>query len=297
MIPKIPFGKTGHMSTRTIFGAAALSAMSQERADKVFETLLEFGINHIDTAASYGDAELRIAPWMKEHRDAFFLATKTGNRSAKGARKSIENSLKRMEVDQIDLIQFHNLTEEPGWENAMRSGGALEAAVEARDQGLVRFIGVTGHGLMAPGMHIKSLERFDFDSVLFPYNYMLMQNPDYVNDVARLLKICAERGVAVQTIKSIARRRWLGDDLTKHFSWYEPVKDLEALKMVVHFVFSQPGIFLNTSSDANLLPSILKFASEYDESANRADIESALVSHASSLEMTPLFAPGALETI
>ncbi len=179
MIKKIPFGKTGHQSTRTLFGAAGLGSMRQDRADQVLEVLLEYGVNHIDVAPSYGDAELRVGPWMKEYRTTFFLATKTGDRTAAGARDSIRRSLERLQVDQVDLIQFHNLTEGADWQIAMGPGGVLEAAIDARSEGLVRFIGVTGHGLRAPAMHLRSLERFPFDSVLFPLNYMLMQDPEY----------------------------------------------------------------------------------------------------------------------
>ncbi len=297
MIAKIPFGKTGHESTRTIFGAAALGAMRQERADQVLETLLEYGVNHIDVAASYGDAELRIGPWMKEHREAFFLASKTGERTASGARESIHRSLERLQVEKLDLIQLHNLTDEPGWETTMGPGGALEAAIDARSEGLVRFIGVTGHGTMAAEMHLRSLERFEFDSVLLPYNYMLMQGPEYASDVERLLELCASRGIAVQTIKSIARRRWQEGDTQKRFSWYNPVKEPEVLIRIVHWVLSQPNIFLNTSSDATLLPSILKAASEFAGNTTKGDFEDALQADASRLEMAPIFVRGVMDTI
>ena len=297
MITQIPFGKTGHLSTRIIFGAASLGAMRQERADQVLETLLKYGINHIDVAASYGDAELRVGSWMKEHRNKFFLATKTGERTASGARDSIHRSLERLQVDQLDLIQFHNLTDEPGWKTALGPGGALEAAVEARTKGLVRFIGVTGHGTRAPEMHLRSLERFDFDSVLLPYNYMLMQSPEYASDVERLIKLCADRGVAVQTIKSIARRRWREGDAQKRFSWYEPVKDPEALRRMVHWVLSRPNIFLNTSSDATLLPSILEAARDFKENTSAAELEGKIQKDVSQLEMEPIFIRGVMDTI
>ena len=163
-IATMPFGNTGHTSTRIIFGAAAIGAMQQPKADQVLETLLEFGINHIDVAAMYGDAELRLAPILRERRDEFFLATKTRDRSRQAAAESIDASLARMEVDQIDLIQLHNLTEDDWWEEAMAPGGALEALVEARDSGKVRFLGVTGHGTRAAELHVRSLERFPFDS-------------------------------------------------------------------------------------------------------------------------------------
>jgi len=297
MITKIPFGKTGHLSTRTIFGAAALSAMRQERADQVFETLLKYGVNHIDVAASYGDAELRVGSWMKEHRKKFFLATKTGERTASGARDSIRRSLERLQVNQLDLIQFHNLTDEPGWKIAFGPGGALEAAIEARSQGLVRFIGVTGHGTRAPEMHLRSLERFNFDSVLLPYNYMLMQSPEYSSDFERLIKLCASRGIAVQTIKSVARRRWREGDTQKHFSWYEPVKEPDALRRVVQWVLSRPNIFLNTSSDATLLPSILQAASEFDDKMALANLENSLQADVSQLGMEPIFIRGVMDTV
>jgi aryl-alcohol dehydrogenase-like predicted oxidoreductase len=297
MITKIPFGKTGQLSTRTIFGAASLGAMRQEKADQVLETLFKYGVNHIDVAASYGDAELRVGAWMKEHRPKFFLASKTGERTASGARDSIQRSLERLQVDQFDLIQFHNLTDEPGWETAFGPGGALEAAIEARSQGLVRFIGVTGHGTRAPEMHLRSLEKFNFDSVLLPYNYMLMQNPDYASDFEKLVRVCGEKGVAVQTIKSIARRRWREGDTSKHFSWYEPVRDTEALSRVVHWVLSRPNIFLNTSSDATLLPMILEAADKYESGTSAAELEGALKTEVSRLEMEPIFIRGAMDTI
>jgi aryl-alcohol dehydrogenase-like predicted oxidoreductase len=172
VIATAPFGSTGHESTRTIFGAAALGSVTQEVADRTLDLLVERGVNHIDTAASYGDSELRLAPWLARNRDSVFLATKTGERSRKDAREEIRRSLDRLGVDRVDLIQLHNLVDVIEWETALREGGALEAAVEARDEGLVRFIGVTGHGLTVPAMHRRSLERFAFDSVLLPYSYV-----------------------------------------------------------------------------------------------------------------------------
>src|SRR6266851_4971443 len=218
MIGTIRFGKTGHQSTRVIFGAAALGGMKQESADRILDLLLEYGINHIDTAAVYGDSELRIGPWMREHRKRFFLATKTGDRTYEGARDSLNRSLERLQVDHVDLIQLHNLVEENEWETALGSRGALEAIVEARSKGLVHFIGITGHGTRVAAMHRRSLDRFAFDSVLFPYNFTMMGIPQYAADVEALLKLCRERGVATQTIKSAARRRWQNGDERKA-SW------------------------------------------------------------------------------
>lgn len=247
MIETNPFGNTGHQSTRVIFGAAALGGMKQDKADGVLKVLIEYGINHIDTAASYGDSELRVGPWMREHRKRFFLATKTGERTYEGARASLHRSLERLRVDQVDLIQMHNLVAENEWETALGAHGALEAIVEARAQGLVRFIGVTGHGTQVAAMHRRSLERFAFDSILFPYNFPMMSIGQYAADVEALLKVCRERGVATQTIKSVARRRWQNGDGRK-FSWYEPLRDRDAIRRSVHFVLSRPGLFLNSST-------------------------------------------------
>ena len=292
MIKKMPFGKTGHDSSRIIFGAAAFMSMRQDRVDPYLDMLLDFGVNHIDVAASYGDAELRIGPWMKKHRDKFFLASKTGDRNAVKAAESIRLSLERLQTDHLDLIQFHNLTDEEGWERAMGPGGALEAAIDAKKEGLVRFIGVTGHGTQAPAMHLRSLEKFNFDSVLLPCNYPLMQNPDYAADFYQLIKVCQERGVAVQTIKSIARRRWREDDTQKRYSWYEPVKDPEILRRTVHWLLSHETVFLNTSSDATLLPLILQAASEFEDETTTIVLDELLKADASQLEMEPIFLPG-----
>jgi aryl-alcohol dehydrogenase-like predicted oxidoreductase len=288
-----PFGQTGHRSTRVIFGAAALGAMRQEKADQVLDLLLEYGVNHIDTAASYGDSELRVGPWMARYRDRFFLASKTGDRTAAGARDSLQRSLERLRVDRLDLIQLHNLVEEEEWETALGPGGALEALVEARAQGLVRFIGVTGHGTYAAAMHRRSLERFPFDSVLLPYNFTMMQAPHYAADFARLLALCQTRGVAVQTIKAVARRRWLPDDTQRRFSWYEPLREGDAIRRAVHFVLSRPGFFLNSSSDATVLRQILEAATAIGATPSSAELE-ADVAH---FAMQPLFVRGISDTI
>ncbi len=287
MIPTHPFGNTGHHSTRLLFGAAALGAMRQEKADKVFELLLEHGINHIDTAASYGDAELRIGPWMKRHRRDFFLASKTGDRTYAAAKESIQRSLERLCTDHLDLIQMHNLVDEREWQIAMGAGGALEALVEAREQGLVRFLGVTGHGVSVAARHRQSLERFPFDSVLLPYNYTMMQIPAYAADFEAVIAMCEQRSVAVQTIKSVARRRW-GDEPGPRFSWYEPLRDREALRRAVHFVLARPGFFLSSSSDATLLPLILELAATPVQLPASQEMERDVAAFA----MRPLFEPG-----
>lgn len=293
MIAQEPFGRTGHSSTRVIFGAAALGAMRPERAEAVLELLLERGINHLDTAASYGESELRLAPWLRAHPERFFLATKTGERSAEGAREGLHRSLERLGVDRVDLIQLHNLVDEAEWERALGPGGALEALIEARDQGLVRFIGVTGHGTRVAAMHRRSLERFAFDSVLLPYNCTMLAQPDYAADFDALVATCVERGVAVQTIKSVARRRWADDYAGPRFSWYEPLRDPAAIRRAVHFVLARPGLFLNTSSDATLLATTLDAAAEPLEAPPAAALERDVDTHA----MRPLFIPGVAETV
>ena len=199
MIEKIPFGSTGHKSSRILFGAAALGGMKQTKADSVIEMVRSYGINHFDVAASYGDAELRLADYLQDHRSEVFLATKTGDRTGDGARASIEQSLKRMQVDQIDMIQFHNLAQDADWETAMGAGGALEAALKAKDEGLVKFIGITGHGTRIAEMHLRSLGKYDFASVLLPYSYASMQDEQYAREFEALYSLCNERGIAIQT--------------------------------------------------------------------------------------------------
>ena len=287
MIEKIPFGTTGHASSRIIFGAAALAAGSQERADRIVEALLEAGVNHLDTAARYGDSELRLAPLLKLHRHRFFLATKTGNRSYEGARDSIDRSLQRLGVEHVDLIQLHNLVDPEHWQRALGTGGALEAAVEAREQGKVRFIGVTGHGTSVARRHIESLGQFPFDSVLLPYNFTMMRQPTYAADFEELLALCQERGVAVQTIKSIARRRWQGTS-ERRFSWYEPLRDPAAVRAAVHWVLQRPGIFLNTSSDSTLLEIALGAAAGHIASPSGEEMQTLVARE----EMEALFLPG-----
>jgi aryl-alcohol dehydrogenase-like predicted oxidoreductase len=262
MIPTHPFGRTGHDSTRIIFGAAALSRVSQTEADHTMELVLRHGVNHIDTAASYGDAEIRLGPWLERHRDAFFVGTKTGERSAGPAYDQICRSLERLRIDQIDLIQLHNLVDPNEWETAMGPGGALEAAVRARDEGLVRFIGVTGHGVTVAEMHRRSLERFSFDAVLLPYNYPMMQNLEYAADFESLASLCRDQNVAIQTIKAITRAPW-GERPHTAATWYEPLREQDAIDVAVHWVLGRPGVFLNTVGDIELLPLVLDAAERF----------------------------------
>jgi aryl-alcohol dehydrogenase-like predicted oxidoreductase len=284
MIDKQPFGRTGHMSTRTIFGSAALWTLSQSKADRVLGVLKYHGVNHIDTAASYGDAELRIGPWMAQDRDEFFLATKTDKRSYQEAWEQIRLSLERLQVDCVDLLQLHNLVDPEEWEVAMGSDGALKAVMEARDQGLTRFIGVTGHGVTAPAMHLRSLERFDFDSVLLPLNYVMMQNEQYAADFETLLTVCHERNVAVQTIKSIAKGEW-GKKTHTRIVWYEPLEDQMAVDKAVQWVLGWPGVFLNTAGDVNLLPKVLDAATRFKAAPSDEVMQELMKEH----KVKPLF--------
>ena len=284
MIGRAPFGATGHESSRVVFGAAALARVPKADADRTLDLLLEHGINHIDVAASYGDAELRVAPWLKQHPGTFFLATKTDQRTYRTARDQIHRSLDRLGVDRVDSIQLHNLVDVIEWEQALGAGGALEAAVEAREEGLVRFIGVTGHGLSVPEMHRLSLERFPFDSVLAPYNYVQMQDPRYADRFEALAAVCRERDVALQTIKSLARRRWDGRSATAA-TWYEPLRDQADIDLAVHWVLGRPGVFLLTTGDVEILPLLLDAAERFE----RRPPDEELAALAARNEATPLF--------
>jgi aryl-alcohol dehydrogenase-like predicted oxidoreductase len=285
VIPTLAFGRTGHISTRIIFGAAALSNVTQAEADSTMELVIKHGINHIDTAASYGDAELRLGPWIEKQRDDFFLATKTGERTYQAAYDQIQKSLERLRTDHVDLIQLHNLVDLSEWETAMGSGGALEAAIRAKEEGLTRFIGVTGHGLDVPQRHVQSLAQYDFDSVLFPYNFPMMANPQYAADVETLIAICQERNVAIQTIKAITRAPW-GDREPTTATWYEPLKDQPAIDTTVDWVLGREGIFLNTVGDIHILPLVLD-AAERVETRPSDEVMTALVN---AWHMEPLFA-------
>ena len=284
MIPLRPFGKTGHDSSRVIFGAAAFWKANPKVEERTLALLLEHGINHIDVAASYGDAELHVGHWMDQHRDRFFLATKTGERSYEGARDELRRSLERLKVDSVDLLQLHNLVDPDEWEEAMGPGGALEAAIEARDEGLVRFIGVTGHGVTVAAMHRRSLERFPFDSVLLPLNYTMLKNAAYAADYADLMETCHERGVAVQTIKSLAIGEWGEKERTTR-TWYEALSEQKDIDLAVDWVLDHEQMFLNGSSDIGLLAQIIDAAERYESRPTEAEME-AMVSRAA---MSPLF--------
>ena len=287
MIPTQPFGATGHHSTLTLFGGAAFSPEStRAEADRVLELLLHHGVNHLDTAHSYGsgNSESLIGAWMEQHRDRFFLATKTNQRTAEGARAQLELSRRRLRSETIDLIQLHNLTDDEAWETAMAPGGALAELVAARERGSVRFIGVTGHGLAAARMHLRSLRRFPFDAVLLPMNYVLATDPRYYGAFMRLKELCFERSVAVQLIKSVARRPWAGRPRGGG-PWYEPLDAPEDVARAVAYALSFAPAFINTMADLDRLPLVLQAAEVPAPRPSDAEMAAMLADQA----MQPIF--------
>jgi aryl-alcohol dehydrogenase-like predicted oxidoreductase len=284
VIPVRPFGQTGHDSSRVIFGAAAFWKATPEAEERTLALLLKHGVNHIDVAASYGDAELHVGHWMERHRERFFLATKTAERSYEGARDELRRSLERLRVDSVDLLQLHNLVDPTEWDKAMGPGGALEAATEARDNGLVRYIGVTGHGVTVAAMHRRSLERFPFDSVLLPRNFTMLKNRDYAADYEALTETCSQRGVAVQTIKSLAAGAW-GEKERRTTTWYEPLSEQADIDLAVHWVLGHEQVFLNSASDIGLLAKVLDAAERYEG----PPADAAMEAMSSRLALSPLF--------
>ena len=285
MISTLPFGRTNHHSTRTLFGAAALGDVTQSDADATLGTLLDYGVNHIDTAASYGESELRIAPWMKNHRDDFFLASKTGTRDYIGSSAEIDKSLQRLHVDHLDLIQLHSLGDEADWNQVFAPDGAFRAVVEAKEAGKARFVGITGHGVHIARLHLRALEIYPFDAVLLPLNYPMSLNADYMSDFDRLRAVCRERGIAMQTIKAVTRRPW-GEQQQTRATWYQPLEEQEAIDKAVSWVLGNyPEVFLNTVGDIHVLPRVLDAASRFAE----APADEAMEEMFGERAMAPLF--------
>lgn len=285
MITSQLFGRTGHASTRIIFGAYALSKANQAESDRALEILLEYGVNHIDTAPMYGNAEKRVGAWMKQHRADFFLATKTRHRTRQEAWEGLQRSLKTLRVEYVDLWQMHGLTNPVGWETAMGPGGALEALLEARDQGLVRFLGVTGHGVQAAEMHLRSLERFGFDAVMLPYNYGQMQNQAYASAFNQLAEVCRQRNTALQSMQSIARRRVGKGPRKYNIFFYEPLETQDAIQKSVHWALGLPGGFVISAGDMHFLPGMLEAASCFEQRPSEAEMRALAVEY----EMRPVF--------
>ena len=256
------FGRTEHMSTVAIFGSFALSQSTQEQADEIIKKVISAGVNHIDVAPSYGDAEERLGPWLRSERQRFFLGCKTMERSRDGAIAEMHASLKRLQTDSFDLYQLHAITNFEELDAVTRPGGALEAIIEAREAGLTRFIGITSHGNEAPGVLLEALKRFDFDTVLLPLSYVQYSNPIYRMYAETLIIQCKKRDVGTMTIKAIAQGPW-GDKTQDFLTWYRPFTESEKIQGAVNFVLSQDITGLCTAGDPHLLPLVLEACQNY----------------------------------
>ncbi len=259
---KRKFGRTGHVSTVAIFGGAAFWDISQDAADKVMEMVIQSGINHIDVAPSYGQAEIRIGPWMKRERERFFLNCKTMERTKNGAWQELQESLKRLETKSFDLYQMHAITSMEELDQISMKGGALEAVQEAKKSGLTNFIGITGHGVDAPAIFLEALKRFDFDSVLFPMNFIQMANPIFRKNAEELIAECQRKNVGTMIIKSITRGPW-GEKTHSATTWYEPFEKREEIFKAVNFVLSYPVTGICTAGDTKILPLVLEACENY----------------------------------
>jgi aryl-alcohol dehydrogenase-like predicted oxidoreductase len=280
------FGRTGHMSTVAIFGAAAFYEVTQAEADVAMQRVIAAGVNHIDVAPSYGMAEERLGPWLERERDRFFLGCKTQERTRQAAAAELRRSLERLRVDDLDLYQLHVITNMEELDQVTGPGGALEALVEAREEGLTRFIGITGHGVESPAVFIEALRRFDFDSVLFPINFVQFANPVYRQTTQELLSLCRARDVGVMVIKAVSKGPW-GDQPKTYSTWYEPFDDAERIQSCVNFALSQDVTGLCTVGDINILPLFLEACGHFvplDAASQEALI-------ATAGEYEPLFPP------
>jgi aryl-alcohol dehydrogenase-like predicted oxidoreductase len=256
------FGRSGHMSTIAIFGAAALWEITQEEADKIMEMVIKAGVTHIDVAPSYGQAEERIGPWMPRERGRFFLGCKTMERTRQGAWDEMQRSLKKLQTERFDLYQLHAVTNMDELEECTMKGGALEAAVEARQQGLTSYIGITGHGVDSPRVFIEALKRFEFDSVLFPLNFVQMGNPEYRKYAEELIALCAQKDVGTMAIKTVTKGPW-GDKEKTATTWYEPFDEQEEIQKAVDFALSYQVTGLCTAGDTRVLPMVLKACEDF----------------------------------
>jgi predicted aldo/keto reductase-like oxidoreductase len=267
------FGRTGHMSALIIFGSFAVGQLPQKEADAVMESVLEHGVNHIDVAPSYHDAELRLGPWMERYRDQFFLGCKTQLRDRRQAREELHRSLERLRVDSFDLYQLHAVTTMEELEQCFAPGGSLEAILEAREQGLTRYVGITSHGMLAPRVQSAALERFDFDSLLFPLNFKMWTDEAYRREATTLLQMAAERDVGTMVIKSLTRGPW-GDQKPRYHTWYEPFDDAESIERALRFTLSQPVTGAISAGDARLLSMILDAAERFQpmDEAEQAEL-------------------------
>lgn len=251
------FGRTGHHSTVAIFGAAAFWEIKQEDADRVMEMVIEAGVNHIDVAPSYGQAEVRVGPWIKHERGRFFLGCKTMERSREGAWSELHRSLERLYTDAFDLYQCHAVNTMEQLDALFEKDGVMEAMVQAREQGLTKFLGITGHGADVPRIFMEALRRFDFDTVLFPLNFIQMANPDFRRDAEELVRVCRAKDVGTMVIKSIAKGPW-GERQHTANTWYEPFDRVDEIQDAVNFVLSHDVTGICTAGDTGILPMVLK---------------------------------------
>lgn len=265
-IPKGRFGRTGSENSRIIFGGAALSDATEQEADRALEQLLNYGVNHIDTAVTYGRSEQLIGRWMADHRKDFFLATKIDARTYSEARRELDTSLKDLQVDSVDLLQMHELVADEDTSTFLNAGGALRVLREAREQGLARYVGVTSHGFEAPRLLRRCIDEFDFDSVLLPFNFALSIHNSYRADFEALRHACHLKGIAVQTMKSIQRGPWGDLPRTRHV-WYRPLEEPADIARAVHWVMSFDDVFLTSAGDVNLMPLVLEAAAAFDPNA------------------------------
>lgn len=256
------YGRTTHMSTLAVFGAAALYDLDQDLADQTIQKMIDAGINHIDIAPSYGHAEDRLGPWMPNIRKDFFLGCKTTERTKPGALCEFQESLERLQTDHFDLYQLHAVNTMKELDLCTGPGGALEGVIEMRDQGLTNFIGITGHGMDAPKIFIEALRRFDFDSVLFPVYPALFADHEYRKQAQTLLDICEVKDVGVMTIKSVAKEPWGEREHTYH-TWYVPFDEQEAIQQSVDFVLSHKLTHICTSGDYRIMEMVLKACEGY----------------------------------
>lgn len=271
-IAKRKFGSTGHESSRVIFGAAALGNSTEADVDRAFEILIEYGVNHIDTSVSYGKSEKLIGKWMNSHGGNFFLATKIDSRTYVDAHKELHRSLEDLGVSRFDLLQMHELVDDTDTDTFLGSKGALKVLIEAKAQGQARFVGVTSHGFNAPKIITRCLKEYPFDTVLLPFNYALSVHPEYGPEFSALVSLCRERGVALQTMKSITRSPW-GTTPKNHTTWYRPLEEPADIERAVHWVMAQEELFLASVGDVDLLPLFLQAAANYTEKPEKVEME------------------------
>jgi aryl-alcohol dehydrogenase-like predicted oxidoreductase len=273
-------GRTGHMSTVVIMGTAAFYTIDQDGANAALDLILEHGINHIDVAPGYGNAQAVVGPWLESRRDRFFLGCKTLERTRDSAWAELHESLKLLRTDLIDLYQFHAVTTLEELDQVFAPGGALEAFVQARDEGLVRYLGITGHGVLVPTVQAEALERFPFDTVMFPINPRLYSDQNYRRDAERLLQLCQDRNVGVQVIKSIAKGPW-GAKEKIYNPWYEPYDAYAKIEAGVRFALSQPGVTgIASVAEVRLLPLVIR-AAEGFKPLSEAEQAALIEEHAS----------------